>query len=522
MSAFGPGSRRWLVAAVLATLAMGRIIVADAADLDTIVQGGRVIDPESGLDAIRDVGIADGRITRIEPRIDPSALAASGRLVSAAGSVVTPGFIDLHEHGQSDAAHEYQVHDGVTTALELEWGYGDVASFLASRQGKSRVHFGASVSHAAARALALADDEAREALRSRLTDAARAEEPLVPMQPAIGATFTLPLDTGSRTKVDAEIARGLAAGGLGIGVPVGYYPGADRAEILALFQYAARESVPIFTHVRTSRESRLDAVQEVLANAASTGAPLHIHHLNSMSLGEIDATLALIDGARRRGIDVTAEAYPYTGASTTIDAWWFGEDDWQQQLGIDYGDLQWQATGERLTAESFERYRKQGGVVIMHTMKDAWIDQAIANDWVMIASDGMPYAKGAHPRGAGTFSRVLGRYVRERGLVDLPTAIRKMTLLPAQRLESIAPQMKRKGRVQVGADADLVVFDPESIIDTATYETGPKFSEGIDWVFVAGEAVVANGDSVPDAYPGQAIVSKIEFRSAPDEEGRNP
>jgi N-acyl-D-aspartate/D-glutamate deacylase len=170
--------------------------------------------------------------------------------------------------------------------------------------------------------------------------------------------------------------------------------------------------------------------------------------------------------------------------------------------------VQWRDTGERLTAESFARYRAQGGVVILHMMREARVQQALGNDWVIVASDGMPFAPGAHPRTAGTFSRVLGRYVREQCLLDLPTAIAKMTLLPARRLEPIAPAMAKKGRVQVGADADLVLFDPARIIDTATFESGPRFSEGIQWVFVKGVAVVAEGESVEGKYPGEPVVGR--------------
>jgi hypothetical protein len=268
--------------------------------------------------------------------------------------------------------------------------------------------------------------------------------------------------------------------------------------------YRQSLDVPIFTHVRGRG---LSSVQEVIANAAATGASLHIVHVNSVSLGDINPVLRLIQGARARGVDVTAEAYPYTAGSTSIQSALF-DGDWQSSYGISYDGLQWQATGERLNAETFLQYREQGGAVIIHMMQEEWIDQAIGNDWVIVASDGMPYAPRAHPRTAGTFSRVLGRYVREKGVIDLQTAIRKMTLLPARRLENIVPSMARKGRLQVGADADIVVFDAENIIDTATFESGPSFSEGVKFVFVNGVAVVMDGEAVPDVFPGNPIHSR--------------
>jgi N-acyl-D-aspartate/D-glutamate deacylase len=242
----------------------------------------------------------------------------------------------------------------------------------------------------------------------------------------------------------------------------------------------------------------------VIADAAATGVSLHIVHVNSMSMGSLPFVLDLIESARKQGVDVTTEAYPYTAASTFLESTIF-DDGWQERLGISYGELQWEKTGERLTQETFERYRKQGGTVIMHFMKPEWISRAMASPLVMIASDGMPYAPGAHPRSAGTFSRVLGVYVREQKVLPLMDALAKMTIMPARRLEAIAPQMKNKGRLRVGADADITVFDPEHVIDTATFEKGLSFSAGIDHVLVNGVAVVTDGRTVPNAFPGRAV-----------------
>ncbi len=226
-------------------------------------------------------------------------------------------------------------------------------------------------------------------------------------------------------------------------------------------------------HVNCCLASPIEAMQEVLANAIATGAPLHIVHVNSMALGEIDTVLDLIGGARRLGLDVTTEAYPYTAGSTSLHSSIFDEG-WQGRLGIDYGDLQWEATGERLTRETFERYRRERGTVIL-----------------------------------GTYSRVLGRYVRERSTLDLMNALLKMTLLPADRVASMSEQMRRKGRIQVGADADIVVFDPDTVIDTATFEGGLSFSEGIVHTMVNGVFMVRDGETVEGVAPGRAIVGRF-------------
>ena len=444
---------------------------------DLVLAGGRVMDPESGLDAVRHVGIRDGTITAIsESPLD------GATVVDVSGLVVAPGFIDLHAHGQNLYSSRLQARDGVTTALELEGGTGDVETWYAQREGRAVIHYGATASHGAARGLALGGRE--EAVR-------------------------LAADLEQVTVMETRLREELGRGALGIGYGIQYTPGARREEIHRMFELAAAEGVTNFVHVRyagmVEPGSSIEAVHEMIANAAATGASVHVVHIGSSGLGQVPTLLAMIEGAQARGIDVTTEVYPYTAASTDIRAAIF-DPGWRERFGADYGDIEWDATGERLTEETFNERRKTGGRIIAHVIPREMFEFALAHPLVMVASDGVPFVGGnGHPRGAGTFARVLGRYVREEGLLTLMEALRKMTLMPARRLEAYVPQMALKGRIRVGADADLTIFDAATVIDNATFADPTQPSGGIEHVLVAGTFVVRDAAPVRDVFPGQAI-----------------
>jgi dihydroorotase len=266
--------------------------------------------------------------------------------------------------------------------------------------------------------------------------------------------------------------------------------------------------MPVFVHLRHAGAiepgSAIEALQEVIANNAAAGGALHVVHITSTCLRQTSVCLQMIEGARKRGLDVTTEAYPYTATQTRIDSAIYDEG-WQERLGMTYKDLQWVATGERLTAETFARYRKEGGSVIGHSIPEEISRLAVGHPLVMIASDGLIQNGKGHPRGVGTYARVLGFYVREQKAPALMDALRKMSLAPAQRLETAAPMMRAKGRIKVGADADLAIFDPARVIDRATFEKPAQFSEGINHVLVNGVFVVRDGKIVEGVKPGAAI-----------------
>jgi N-acyl-D-aspartate/D-glutamate deacylase len=409
----------------------------------------------------------------------------------------------LHAHGQSQASNEYQAHDGVTTALELEAGIPNLRAWLASKEGNSLINYGASVSHNTAR-IAVMDEYAPKLARlNELIETYGEGWPEVQqyqIQEIDPADYES-LDSSQIQAMNELILEELNAGGIGIGLLVGYLPGATQDEIYRLFESAAEVSAPIFAHVR---DPGIVGIQEVMANAITLGTPLHIVHINSMALGDITLAIDLVEAAQNKGFDVTTEMYPYTAASTYIQSSLFDEG-WQERFNIGYEDLQWVATGERLNRETFARYRETGGALILYMMQESWIESGLRRQSTMIASDGMPYAPGAHPRSAGTFARVLGKYVREENIMSLSQAINKMTLMPAQRLETFVPAASRKGRIQIGADADITLFDPATVIDKASFENGLQFSEGMRYVLVNGILVIDDGETVDGVAPGEAL-----------------
>ena len=458
-----------------------------AQQYDFVLEGGRVMDPETGLDAVRNVGIRDGKIVRV------SSEALSGRrVVHAAGLVVAPGFIDLHQHGQDLASQRVKAFDGVTTALELEIGVPDVAQFLKTKEGHSLIHYGTSASHVAARAQVFG-----------------APLPAGTILPKSGPATDQPATPEQIEAMREGLRAELDAGGLAIGMGIQYTPGATRLEVIDMFRLAAERRLPVYTHMRSAGRvepaSAIEAVSEVIGAAAITGASLHIVHINSTCLRDSLECLSMVEGARARGLDVTTEAYPYIAGMTAVNSALFNPG-WREKLGIDYGDLVLPDTGEHLTKQRFDELHNSSAThwVLIFANTQEIVDKVIPHPLVMIASDG---AEG-HPRNAGTYSRVLAQYVREKGTVTLMDAIRKMSLMPAEMLERSTPAARQKGRLQEGADADIVVFDANTISDRSTFEKPMEPSVGVRYLVVGGTVVVDEGKIVPDVFPGRPLVGR--------------
>jgi hypothetical protein len=438
-----------------------------AQQYDLVLEGGRVIDPETGLDAVRNVGIRDGKIARI------STEALSGRRnIHASGLVVAPGFIDLHQHGQEMDSQRVKALDGVTMALELEIGAPDVT-------------------HVAARALVFGNPI-----------------PAGEILPKSGPATNLPATPEQVKKIEDRLSAELDAGGLAIGMGIQYTPGATRLEVIDMFRLAAERKVPVYTHVRSASYvdpgSSIESVSEVIGASAITGAALHIVHINSSCLRDAPECLSMVEGARARGLDVTTEAYPYIAGMTFINSAIF-DPGWQEKEGgIGYGDLVLPNTGEHLTKERFDELHKSSTpqTVLVFSNTQEVLDKVIPNPLVMIASDGLV----GHPRNAGTYSRVLAEYVREKGTITLRDALRKMSLMPAEMLERSTSEARQKGRLQEGTDADIVVFDAATISDRATFAKPMEPSVGVRYLVVGGTVVVDEGKIVPDVFPGRALL----------------
>jgi N-acyl-D-aspartate/D-glutamate deacylase len=488
-------------------------------DRDIVLRGGRVIDPESGLDSVRDVAIAAGRVAEIGTALPPARSAATE--VDVAGLVVTAGFVDLHSHVADVAGLRLQALDGVTTALELEAGSAPVAAAYQRAAAEGRpVNYGFATSWALARMAAIAGitlDGRLGSLMANIADPAW-------QRPAAPAEVTAML---------GRLAADLADGALGIGVLLGYAPATSPVEYLQVAGLAADAGVPTFTHARDMIEmvpsAVIDGAEEIVRAAGETGAHMHYCHVNSTSQRHVDRVLGVVSRAQSAGARVSTEAYPYGSGMTGIGAAFLAPERLGER-GLTPSSLTYAPTGERIASEARLRelrHADPGGLVIIGLLDEndpadrQLLMRSLTFPGAVVASDAMPLTWTGpapdplswplpgtaitHPRSAGTFSRALRLLTRDGGPLGLAEALGKCSLQPARLLQDRVPAMRRKGRVQAGSDADIVVFDPAAISDQASYADSTRPSAGIRHVLVNGTFVVRNGDIVAGALPGRPV-----------------
>lgn len=510
----------------LATVLVGALLAASAAanaqtaaphqpqgnPFELAINHGRVIDPETGLDAIRHLGIRQGKIAAVSQ----TPLTGTDTL-DATGLVVSPGFIDLHTHSPTELGQYYQLFDGVTTALELEAGTFPVSEYASSIADRALINFGTSAGYMSVRLLhkngiSISDPASSPRpvnLKGWIT---AAKTFFMDFNDALRATFTEAASEEDRERMAEYLNSALDNGALGVGLPLDYISEAvDAQELRIIFETASARGAPIFVHIRRGVNGDPAGLYEVIALAEELGTSLHICHISHNAMKNIDLFLAEIRAAKDRGVDITTEVLPYNAGSASISSAVFGRD-WQTIFAITHQDVEWAATGERLTEETFNTYRKEQptGDVIHHYLKDEWTVAALQEPGVIVVSDLLPMKskdKFVAPHN-GAFTRVLGHYSRDKNVLDLPTAIEKMTLLPAKRLERYAPALRTKGRIQTGMDADITIFDAATVKDQASYREPYREAKGLAHVIVNGQIVVRNNKLIADTYPGQRLLAR--------------
>lgn len=504
-----------------------------ATNADVMLIGGRVIDPETGFDDTANVGIRDGSIVSI----GPEAIEA-GEVVDVTGLIVAPGFIDLHSHAQNLPGHRMQALDGVTTTLELEAGALPIADYYAAAVAEGRpLNFGYSAGW----------------IHSRMSvlDGVADADPLHDSADRLGMSTFEKFQDGPRWReaaddseiheILARVREQIAAGAIGVGVLAGYAPGFTKQELDGLAQLAAEVQQPLFVHSRSMADidhgGALDAVRELIDVAERFDAPIHLCHMNSTSGQRVNSIANEMREAQARGVSITTEAYPYGAGSTVIGASFLNP----KRLAANNMSPQsiiYLATGERIaSAERLAEIREvdPGGICVLENfdLTDdhqtdllfealTFPDAAMASDAIAVTYNGdeehreaaeaaiigdvwpLPDGLIAHPRSSGCFATVFSWLVRDAKVLDLTDALRRCTLIPADILADAAPAMRRKGRLQVGADADICVFDPESISPGGDYQHLAA-STGVEYLYVSGTPVVAKGRLIPTALSGQPV-----------------
>ena len=493
-------------------------------DLDLVILNGRVMDPESKLDAQRNVGVKDGKIVAVTEQ----AIKGS-ETIDAKGHVVAPGFIDTHHHNVlTPFGQKLALRDGITTPLELEGGVMPVGEWYDSMEGKSQTNYGATAGVMGARETVL-NPKFKSIVGASMNDL---DQPKI-----TGAT----MNWSTKVATDAEIEKvlalveqGVKEGALGVGLTTGYMvDGITSRETYGVQAIAGKYGLLLGLHGRFSGQdqgaSGMLGTDEQLAAVLAGGGGLIVQHMTAQCLALTPYCQEMIDKAYAKGHQVVSEIYPYSYGATIVGADYLHPDNYKNNMGHDYGDIVEIATMKPLTKARYEKLVKAAPFtnVTFKNATEETVAQALKHPTSLVGSDAFPYAMksdgsfvkdwdtpydavNGHPRGAGTHAVVL-QMVREKNLMPLMLALSKMTYMPAKFLQDNGvPQMAHKGRLQVGADADITVFDPDTVKQVATPANGGLPSTGIPYVVVNGTVVVKDSKVLKDVYPGRPIRNAVQ------------
>ena len=489
---------------------------------DTLIRNGQVIDGTGAPARRADVAVAGGRIAAVG-----TVEGEAERDIDATGLVVAPGFIDVHSHDDiallNNPGLDFKAAQGVTTVVCGNCGAGAAPANDRLQQFYARGLEGI---------LGPISDFTWQSL-GEFYQAVRAA------RPAVNAAFLVPHGVLRVTAMGWErrapsgdelatmkehLAEGMDNGAIGLSTGLMYRPGAyaETEELIALARVAARFGGLYVSHIRNEGAGLLDSVREAIRIGEEAELPVQISHHKASgraNWGLTEQSLSIIEEARARGLDVTIDAYPYSAASTALAAL---VTRGQLVRGLAPNDIlvasvkhQHQYEGKRLdevaammdlpvddAIQRLLREEENTVVAVMFIMEEGDVRRVLQHPTCMIGSDGIPSPTGKpHPRLYGTFPRVLGHYVREEGLFSLEEAVRRMTSLPADKF-----RLADRGRIAEGAWADLTIFDPERIADTATYDDPRRYPSGIAHVFVNGEPVVTGG--VPVAGSAGQVLAR--------------
>ena len=494
-----------------------------AKEYDLVILNGRVMDPESGLDEVRNVGVKDGKISVITKKNIKGT-----ESIDASGHVVAPGFVDGHHHNVVvPFGRRLALRDGVTTPLELEVGVLPVDKWYASMEGKSATNYGATASIMSAREFTLNPKFKSETGRS-LYDLEDAK--------ASGASMNWSTTVATDAQIEeilAKVEKGVKQGALGVGAPIGYMvDGISQRETYGAQVIAGKYGLLTGLHGRFSGQNRsasgMLGTDEMLGAVLAGGGGLIVQHMTAQCLDLSKYCLEMIDKAYANGNQVIAEIYPYSYGATIVAADYLHPDNYKNNMGHTYSDIVETATMKPLTKERYEYLIKNApftGVTFKNASEQV-VAETLAHPTVIVGSDAFPYtaksdgsivydwdtpfdAVNGHPRGAGTHALVL-QMVREKNLMPLMLAISKMSYSYAKFLQDNGiPQMANKGRIKVGADADITIFNPDTVKQVATPANGGLPSEGIPYVVVNGTVVVKDSKVLKDVFPGQPIRNPV-------------